>query len=77
MDYENSNATLVEEDDLEKSLREILPSEGHRKKMQSDGLLAASPRNDDNAAFGQHRLWCQFAFAFDYIWADFWELQNS
>jgi len=47
LDYESGDVTLAEEDedenDLEKSLREILPSEGHRKKVQSeDGVVYAS-----------------------------------
>ena len=48
-DYE-SDATLVDDNELEKSLREILPSEGHRKKVQHESLLEASPRTDTSAA---------------------------
>jgi len=37
MDYDSSNETVVD-DDLETSLREILPSEGHRKTVQSRSI---------------------------------------
>jgi len=36
----------VDDNDLEKSLREILPSEGHRKKLQSENLMDTSARSD-------------------------------
>ena len=54
LDYESSDATLVDdnEHELEKSLREILPSEGHRKKVQSESVLATSPETDA-AALGE------------------------
>jgi len=46
-DYE-SDSSLVDDDDLEKSLREILPSESHRKKVQNETLLDVLP--ETNAA---------------------------
>ena len=39
----------MDDNDLEKSLREILPSEGHRKKLQSENLMDTSARTDTTA----------------------------
>ena len=42
----------MDDNDLERSLREILPSEGHRKKIQNESLLDTSPQMDA-AAVGE------------------------
>jgi len=52
VDYESSDATLADENDLERSLREILPSEGHRMKVQQESLLDTSPRAEADATDG-------------------------
>jgi len=57
LDYESSDATVVDENDLERSLREILPSEGHRMKVQSrENLLDMSPRAEADVADGDLHL---------------------
>lgn len=48
LDYESSD----NEQELEKSLREILPSEGHRKKVQNENVLVSSAEADA-AALGE------------------------
>ena len=54
LDYESSDAMLVDdnEQELQKSFREILPSEGHRKKVQHENVLASSAEADA-AALGE------------------------
>lgn len=52
-DYESSDGTIVDENDLEKSLREILPSEGHRMKVQQESFLEMIPRADADATDGE------------------------
>jgi len=44
--------TLVDDNDLEKSLREILPSEGHRKKVQNE-CVQDTPRQTGIATVGE------------------------
>jgi len=57
LDYENSDATLVDDvDDLETSLREILPSESHRKKVQNESTVPMPPVADATAA-AVGKLW--------------------
>jgi len=50
--------TLMDDNDLERSLREILPSEGHRRKVQNEGAVDTSVRTDAVAAMGELCLLC-------------------
>jgi len=61
-DYESSDATIVDENDLEKSLREILPSEGHRMKVQQESFLDTSPRADADVTDGELHLGADDSF---------------
>jgi len=58
LNYESSDVTLMDDNDLERSLREILPSEGHRRKVQNEGAVDTSVRTDAVAAMGELCLLC-------------------